>query len=206
MGCPVIPALLAIYNTYLTYRAANGGIPGTWEEVSARLNLPGFIGDSLAVQAARALATQREGIGAGADELWTAVPAGVSAGTAAGLRTIAEALIWTSLHDLQTTKDEDGGLVPTLENPPLELADLVAQSVSAAAQAAAAAAAGWRYKTWRTRRDSHVRDTHRELEGVKISLGESFHTRDGDTLLYPGDPAADIGNRIGCRCFLQTSR
>ena len=202
----MIPALLAIYQTYLTYRAANGGIPSSWEEVSARLNLPGFIGDALAVQAARALAEQREGLGAGADVLWTAVPEGVAAGTAAGLRTIAEALIWTNLQDSQTTKDESGGLVPTLENPPLELQELVLQSVSAAAQSATAEAAGWRYKIWRTRKDSHVRDSHRALEGVKISLGESFHTPDGDTLLYPGDPAADISNRIGCRCSLQTSR
>jgi hypothetical protein len=201
----VIPALLAIYQTYLTYSAATE-LPKTWEEVSAKLNLAGFIGDQLAVQAARALAQQREGLKAGADALWTAVPVGVAAGTAAGLQTIAEALIWTDTHEKTGTKDEEGGLVPTLENPPLELADLVQQSVAAAAQTAAAAAAGWRYKTWRTRRDSHVRDTHRELEGVKISLGESFHTRDGDTLLFPGDPAADIGNRIGCRCFLQTSR
>lgn len=202
----MIPALLAIYQTYLTYTAATGGIPDTWQEVSTKLNLQGFIGDVLAVQAARALAQQRAGLGAGADELWTAVPAGVAAGTAAGLQTIAEALIWTDTHEKLGTKDEDGGLIPTLENPPLELADLVQQSVAASAQTAAAAAAGWRYKTWRTRKDSHVRDTHRELEGVKISLGESFHTRDGDTLLYPGDPTADIGNRIGCRCWIVTSR
>jgi hypothetical protein len=202
----MIPALLAIYQTYLSYRAGAGSIPGTWEEVSTKLNLQGFIGDVLAVQAAQALAEQRKGLKAGADALWTAVPEGVAAGTSAGLRTIAEALIWTDQHDLQATKDEAEGLIPTLENPPLELADLVSQSVSAAAQMATAEAAGWRYKTWRTRKDSNVRDTHRELEGVKISLGESFHTRDGDTLLYPGDPAADISNRIGCRCFLQTSR
>jgi len=201
----MIPALLAIYQTYLTYAAA-AGLPSTWQEVSAKLNLPGFIGDQLAVQAARALSEQRQGLGPGADELWTAVPAGVSAGTAAGLQTIAEALIWTDAHEKTATKDEDGGMVPTLENPPLELQDLVLQSVSAAAQTAAAEAAGWRYKTWRTRKDSHVRDTHRELEGVKISLGESFHTRDGDTLLYPGDPSADISNRIGCRCRIVTSR
>lgn len=202
----MIPALLAIYNTYLTYRAANGGIPSSWEEVSVKLNLPGFIGDALAVQAARALAQQREGLGPGADTLWTAVPEGVAAGTAAGLQTIAEALIWTDQHELQATKDEQGGLVPTLENPPVELADLVLQSVSAAAQTATAEAAGWRYKTWNTRRDSHVRDLHRELQGVQVSLGEVFRTRDGDELRYPGDPTADIGNRIGCRCWVTTSR
>lgn len=198
--------LLAIYSAYLNYRAANGGIPATWQEVSEKLNLPGFIGDALAVAAARALAQQREGLGAGGDELWAAVPSGVAAGTAAGLQTVAEALIWTDTQERQTTKDEDGGLIPTLENPPVELADLVQQSVAAAAQTAAATAAGWRYKTWQTRRDSHVRDLHRELQGVKISMGESFHTRDGDSLLFPGDPAADIQNRIGCRCWITTSR
>lgn len=202
----MIPALLAVYNTYLTYRAANGSIPGTWEEVAEKLNLQGFVGDSLAVQAARALAQQREGLGAGADALWTAVPQGVQAGVDAGLQTIAEALIWTDQHEQQATKDEAGGLIPTLENPPAELADLVLQSVSAAAQTAAAEAAGWRFKTWNTRKDSHVRDLHRELQGVKISLGEPFRTRDGDELQFPGDPTADIGNRIGCRCWVTTSR
>jgi hypothetical protein len=202
----VIPALLAIYNNYLAYRAANGSIPGSWEEVSEKLNIPTFIGDALAVQAARALALQREGLGAGAEELWTVVPAGVAAGTAAGIQTIAEALIWTDQHEQQATKDEEGGLIPTLENPPIELAELVQQSVSAAAQTAAAEAAGWRYKTWNTRRDSRVRDLHRELQGVKVSIGETFNTRDGDRLQYPGDPTADISNRIGCRCWVTTSR
>ncbi len=51
-----------------------------------------------------------------------------------------------------------------------------------------------------------VEDLHRELQGVKISIGESFHTRDGDELQFPGDPTADISNRIGCRCWLTTSR
>jgi hypothetical protein len=198
--------LLGIYSAYLNYRAANGGIPDTWQEVSEKLNLQGFIGDALAVTAARALAQQREGLGPGGDELWAAVPSGVAAGTAAGLRTVAEALIWTDAQERQTTKDEEGGLVPTLENPPVELADLVTQSVSTAAQIAAAETAGWRYKTWQTRRDSHVRDTHRELQGVKISIGESFHTKDGDSLQFPGDPAADISSRIGCRCWVTTSR
>lgn len=206
MSRQLIPGLLAIYQHYLTYRAANGSIPGSWEEVSEKLQLPDFIGDQLALLASRALATQREGLGAGADELWTSVPQGVQAGVDAGLQTVAEALIWTDTHPEVSTKDEEDGLVPTTATPPLELAAVTAQAVSGAAQQATALAAGWRYKTWVTQHDSRVRDQHRSLGGTKISLIEKFHTVDGDELDFPGDPAADIASRINCRCYLKTSR
>lgn len=206
MSRELIPGLLAVYNHYLAYRAANGGIPETWEEVAEKLQVGDFIGDKLAMIAARALATQREGLGAGADELWTAVPQGVRAGVDAGLQTVAEALIWTDTHPDVSTKDEEDGLVPTTATPPIELASVTAQAVSGAAQQATAQAAGWRFKTWITQHDSRVRDQHRTLGGTKISLGEKFHTVDGDELDFPGDPTADIASRINCRCYLKTSR
>lgn len=202
----LIPALLAVYSTYLAYRAAHGSVPTTWQEVSEKLQLPLFLGDQLAMIGARALARQREGLGAGADELWLAVPAAVQAGTSSGLQTVAEALIWTDTHEEQDTKDEAGGLVPTQASPPVELALVTAQAVSQAAQEAAAQAAGWRYKTWKTVVDSHVRESHRHLHDVKISLQESFVTGDGNKMRFPGDPTAPIEDRIGCRCWLTTSR
>lgn len=202
----LLPALLAVYGTYLTYRAANGSISTSWQEVSEKLQLPLFLGDKLAMIAARALAQQRAGLGAGADELWLAVPQSVQAGIDAGLQTVAEALIWTDSHEEQDTKDEAGGLVPTQASPPVELALVTTQAVSAAAQQTAAEAAGWRYKTWKTVLDRQVRESHRHLHNVKVSLQESFVDGDGNRMRYPGDPLAPIDTRIGCRCWLTTSR
>jgi hypothetical protein len=205
-GSGIIPAVLAVYGTYLAYRAAHDSIPSGWREVVTVLQLQEKLGDSLAMIAARALSRQREGLGAGADELWTAVPIGVQAGVDAGLRTVADALIWTDGHAEQTTKDIENGLIPTATNPPVELALVTAQAVASAATVAAAEGAGWRYKIWNTMKDPRVRQTHRDLAGVKISLSEAFKTIDGDELQYPGDPTSDITNRIGCRCWLTTAR
>lgn len=201
----LLPALLAIYTNYLAFRAAQGNVSTAWTIVVDQIGLQAFIGDQLAMIAARALARQREGLGPGADELWTAVPQGVAAGVNAGLQTVAEALIWTDEHEDVPTKDEDG-LIPTQSDPPEELAMVTAQAVASAAQEATAEAAGWRYKTWETIGDRAVRETHRALSGKKIRLTEAFVTTDGDSLRYPGDPLAEISNRIGCRCTLRTSR
>lgn len=205
-GPGLVQGLLLIYTSYLAWRAANGPLSSNWQTVSTVLQLPGLIGDQLAMIAARALARQREGLGSGADELWTAVPQGVQAGVQAGLETVAGALIWTDTHEDLATKDTESGVVPTASDPPEELAFVTAQAVAAASQAAAAATAGWRYKIWQTVGDSHVRESHRALNGQKIPLAASFVTPDGDQMLYPGDPQASIENRIGCRCTLRTAR
>jgi hypothetical protein len=205
-GSGIIPAVLAVYGTYLAYRAAHGSIPGSWQEVAVALQIQKTLGDALAMIAARALSRQREGLGAGADELWAALPQGVQAGIDAGIKTVAEAMIWTDGHAEQTTKDVESGLIPTAANPPVELAMVTAQAVASAAELATAEAAGWRYKIWNTMKDPRVRQTHRDLAGVKISLNEVFKTIDGDELQFPGDPSSDITNRIGCRCWLTTAR
>jgi hypothetical protein len=56
--------------------------------------------------------------------------------------------------------------------------------------------------TWRTRKDDRVRLTHGALEGETRPLGEPFVTVDGSEILYPGDPAAPIGETANCRCRL----
>jgi len=54
------------------------------------------------------------------------------------------------------------------------------------------------YKRWATQRDRRVRDSHVELEGVKIPLAAVF----SNGCRYPGDPLADIDETANCRCFL----
>lgn len=55
---------------------------------------------------------------------------------------------------------------------------------------------------WRTRRDTRVRNSHGDLEGDFVPLGEPFHTVSGATIRRPGDPKAPLHETIGCRCRL----
>lgn len=61
--------------------------------------------------------------------------------------------------------------------------------------------AGFEGKEWITARDEKVRESH-QIEGQKVLATESFTTRSGARLQYPGDrssgaPASEI---INCRC------
>lgn len=53
-------------------------------------------------------------------------------------------------------------------------------------------------KLWLTRGDEKVRMSHRRLHGKTASAGDDFKTGLG----YPGDPRAELDERINCRCFL----
>ncbi|MFW9872687.1 MAG: phage minor head protein [Candidatus Thorarchaeota archaeon] len=59
-------------------------------------------------------------------------------------------------------------------------------------------------KEWvATRSDwEHVRDTHKEMDGVDIELNEPFVLPDGDKMMYPGDTSlkASSENTINDRC------
>lgn len=49
---------------------------------------------------------------------------------------------------------------------------------------------------WISSRDERVRDSHADLDGMKVSPGERFP----NGLEYPMDPAGDAGEVINCRC------
>jgi HK97 family phage portal protein len=58
-------------------------------------------------------------------------------------------------------------------------------------------------KEWLTAGDEHVRETHRELDGVQVPLDDVFVSTSGARLAFPGDPNAnDPGETINCRCTL----
>ncbi len=204
----LVPGLLALYAGYLAYRSAQGTLPTAWTQVVTKLQLSTYVGDTLAMIAARALARQREGRGAAADSLWHGVSQGVKAGVNTGLQAIAEALQWTEQQEDEggvATKDE-GGPVPTMSRPPVDLAMTVAQAVAASAQQEAARVAGWRFKVWDTAGDANVRESHAALNGTKVEITKAFTTPAGVALRFPGDPRAPIEERIGCRCRLHTVR
>ena len=60
-------------------------------------------------------------------------------------------------------------------------------------------------RTWRTARDSRVRDSHSSIEGQTIlGLETRFTTGNGNSLLYPGDPGAPASDVVQCRCSVAT--
>lgn len=54
-------------------------------------------------------------------------------------------------------------------------------------------------KKWATVGDHKVRQAHVELNGQVRGLNERFTCSQG-TIMYPGDPAADAGLTVNCRC------
>ena len=60
-------------------------------------------------------------------------------------------------------------------------------------------------KTWHTMRDDRVRDTHIDLEGVTVKLGQEFFTSDGDHSPFPGG-FSNVENNANCRCWLTYRR
>lgn len=55
---------------------------------------------------------------------------------------------------------------------------------------------------WRTRRDGRVRNSHGDLEGDYVRIGEPFITVNNVRLMRPGDPGAPLHETINCRCRL----
>ena len=61
------------------------------------------------------------------------------------------------------------------------------------------------HKTWVTREDERVRDTHWYIDGLTVGIDEYFYTLDGDRAMRPyGFELAS--NNINCRCYLKYSR
>lgn len=57
-------------------------------------------------------------------------------------------------------------------------------------------------KTWRTQRDSRVRDAHADADGQTVALDEPFDIG-GEEAMYPGDPQLPPELAINCRCYLE---
>lgn len=58
-------------------------------------------------------------------------------------------------------------------------------------------------RTWRSTHDHRTRDTHRAMDGQKVTgLETAFTSPSGAMLRYPGDPDAPASETIQCRCFV----
>lgn len=56
-------------------------------------------------------------------------------------------------------------------------------------------------KVWNTTEDERTRSSHREADGQKVDMDESFLVNE-ESLMYPGDSNGSASNVINCRCFL----
>lgn len=61
------------------------------------------------------------------------------------------------------------------------------------------------HKTWRTKEDDKVRDSHWYIDNLTVEINDYFYTLDGDRALRPyGFDFPE--NNINCRCYLKYSR
>jgi len=75
-----------------------------------------------------------------------------------------------------------------------------AQSEGTSARYEAAAAAGVQLEQeWLSARDSHVRDSHRALDGQRVPVGATWSIPGGPETRGPG-LSGDPGEDINCRC------
>lgn len=204
----IIPALLAVAALYAAYRSTKGSLKGNWRTVAVAIGVPAAVTAAFTAIAMRGLADQREAAGRSGDELWVTQPRAVMAGVDAGIRTVVQSLRWLDNHTdgTGTADSKDGPARPTASNPPTVLADVVVKAIVNAAKLRAAELAGWRVKTWKTQRDSKVRESHRTMQGQKRDLKEPFITGNGVRIAYPGDPTVPIEEWARCRCWVETSR
>ncbi len=57
-------------------------------------------------------------------------------------------------------------------------------------------------KIWVAVRDNRTREWHADLDGMEVPLDQPFHTINGNTLMFPGDPNAPAEEVINCRCTI----
>ena len=56
-------------------------------------------------------------------------------------------------------------------------------------------------KVWHSARDRRVRDTHRAMNGQRVTFKAELVSPSGARLRYPGDPAAPAAEIVNCRCW-----
>ena len=57
-------------------------------------------------------------------------------------------------------------------------------------------------KQWMATLDSRTRDTHADLDGQIVDVDEPFISKEGNEIMYPGDPTAAPEEVWNCRCTL----
>jgi hypothetical protein len=220
------PALAAFIAAVLAYSRGSGHLMGSPLTVARKVGYYAAVIAIIRQIAGRGLDHPRAWTGhRAAEELWDGQDAGLAAGEAAGLTTLAQA---ARVIARKARQDEARGGSPGISLPgepydpladetaksysdPEQIALPVVQSTKHAAQMAAASEAGWKRKTWVDMHDNRVRVNHVFLGSPKyefhtVPILEPFETLDGNKLWYPGDTSAPVHEWIRCRCWLRLSR
>jgi hypothetical protein len=58
---------------------------------------------------------------------------------------------------------------------------------------------------WATMDDERVRDAHADADGQTVPVGGLFVVG-GERCHYPGDPVLSAGQRLRCRCYVESVR
>lgn len=222
----ILPSLGTYVSAVMAYARTSGRVAGSPLTIAAKIGYDAAVIGLLVAIANRALGHQRAWTGPrAAEELWTGQDAGVQAGVAAGLTTLAQA----AKHIARSARlDEASGGSPGVSLPgelydpaahdhaktyadPEQIALPVVNSTRHAAQLAAASEAGWSRKTWVDMHDNRVRVNHaflgaKDYEFHTVPILEPFVTLDDNKLFYPGDTSAPVHEWIRCRCWLKLSR
>jgi hypothetical protein len=220
------PALAAFIAAVLAYSRGSGHLMGSPLTVARKVGYYAAVAAVLRQIAGRGLDLQRAFSGPrAAEELWQGQDAGLGAGEAAGLTTLAQA---ARVIARKARVDEAKGGSPGVSLPgepydptadeisqsyadPDKIALPVAQSAKHAAQMVAASEAGWTRKRWIDMHDNRVRVNHAFLGSNKyeyhtVPILEPFVTLDGNKLWYPGDTSSPPHEWMRCRCYLQLLR
>lgn len=110
-------------------------------------------------------------------------------------------------HDVvRTTKQHDGEVFYMSRERAMLISANEANVIGNYSQYAQAVKSGKRYKTWITERDSRVRQTHMEVDGVTIGIFEPFEVG-GSLMMWPKDMSlgAGYGLTSNCRCVTSYS-
>jgi hypothetical protein len=78
------------------------------------------------------------------------------------------------------------------------------QSIEQAVQSGAISRTDVKF-IWRATHDNRTRDSHAEMDGQEVAMGEMFITGDGNALEFPGDPNGPPEEIINCRCWREPS-
>lgn len=100
------------------------------------------------------------------------------------------------------TNAQIGDRIRELYNFTSERADAIARNEVASAtnggRFMALQQEGYESHEWLSSQDDRVRDSHMAEDGKVVVVGQPFPTTN---LVFPGDPAGDIDETIGCRCI-----
>lgn len=109
------------------------------------------------------------------------------------------------LEDAAAAGEGEAGMADAIRNVFDQIyegrAETVARTETASVYGAASQAAveaDYPYKRWLSAEDDDVRDSHRELDGTVIPVGDVFD----NGCAYPGDPEGAPEEVINCRCVL----